>query len=54
MKTINYLALLFMIWGSAVFIKFAHIKPYFEEHPFSALVIFMVAALVYRITDKDF
>ena len=50
---IRFLALMFTIWGYAVFVRFAPIKPEFEENPLLALGIALVASLVYRCMMED-
>lgn len=54
MKGLKFIALMMMIWGIAVFVKFAPVRPIFEEKPTAALVIALVASLFYKMADTDF
>ena len=53
MKNIKFAALLFMIWGSSVYIKFGPIREIFQEKPLFALAIAAVGMIVYRIMMED-
>lgn len=52
MKTLKFLALCFMIWSTAVFVKTANLRPIYGMHPLLALFIFIVAGFVYKIIDE--
>lgn len=54
MKGFRFIFLMMMIWGTAVFVKVAPIRPIFEENPTMAFVIAMIATLFYKMTDTDF
>ena len=52
-NSIQFFSLMLMIWGYAVFVRFAQIKPVFEENPLLALGFALVASLVYRCMMED-
>ena len=53
MKSIKFAALLFMIWGSSVYIKFGPIRETFQEETLFALAIAVAGMIVYRIMMED-
>lgn len=52
-NSIQFFSLILMICGYAVFVRFAQIKPVFEENPLLALGFALVASIVYRCTMED-
>lgn len=50
MKTLRFMSLMFTIWAAAVYIRFAPIRQVFHEKPTYALIIFLVASVIYRVT----
>ena len=53
MKSLKFFTLMLMIWSAAVFIRFAPVRPIFEEKPFVSLLIFIVASLAYKLAPGD-
>lgn len=50
-KMIRYAALLYLVFSTAVFVRYAPIKSVFEDNPWRAGLIATVAAVIYRYTD---
>ena len=52
MKGIKFFSLLAMIWSVAAFVRVASIRQIFIEKPILSLIIFLVAAVAYRVIDE--
>lgn len=52
MKDIKFFALVAMIWSTAAYTNVVSIRPLFEHKPILSAIIFLVAAVVYRLIDE--